>query len=398
MRRRHRKYICLILLCGCCLAGCQAAPEEVKEAAENYNENVQMDEIEITKCDLEGVKNSVDEALQLQPNNMTLPASVDFSGIEEINELELAYQSDFIRKKEQVASIFGITDTNWQEPEMFLKNDRTVTLGDDTYALSVSDNGFFCAMLPDFYKIIQEDTTTLQRLYRIDEGDSTEDTCVLNGVQTTISEQVAYAGNWIDELELLNEDFEYCVKTVALRQDETEKNALTMEICKLYKGVMLDTCGGKIEFEDNVGTLKTISSEFVVVLLQKDKIDYFTTTDGLLTVNEKNTLNELIDLPSAIRIVEKELSGFQTIHISDIEIIYELEPVYDSTEEKANRAEPGGKVIARPIYRFLIDREYEDGGIGFIAGDTFNYFINVDMVTGEVDLNLDMSVYKQGDE
>ena len=171
-----------------------------------------------------------------------------------------------------------------------------------------------------------------------------------------------------------------------------------MEICKLYKGVMLDTCGGKIEFEDNVGTLKTISSEFVVVLLQKDKIDYFTTTDGLLTVNEKNTLNELIDLPSAIRIVEKELSGFQTIHISDIEIIYELEPVYDSTEEKANRAEPGGKVIARPIYRFLIDREYEDGGIGFIAGDTFNYFINVDMVTGEVDLNLDMSVYKQGDE
>ncbi len=398
MRRRHRKYICLILLCGCCLAGCQAAPEEVKEAAENYNENVQINEVEITKCDLEGVKNSVDEALQLQPNNMTLPASVDFSGIEEINELELAYQSDFIRKKEQVASIFGITDTNWQEPEMFLKNDRTVTLGDDTYALSVSDNGFFCAMLPDFYKIIQEDTTTLQRLYRIDEGDSTEDTCVLNGVQTTISEQVAYAGNWIDELELLNEDFEYCVKTVALRQDETEKNALTMEICKLYKGVMLDTCGGKIEFEDNVGTLKTISSEFVVVLLQKDKIDYFTTTDGLLTVNEKNTLNELIDLPSAIRIVEKELSGFQTIHISDIEIIYELEPVYDSTEEKANRAEPGGKVIARPIYRFLIDREYEDGGIGFIAGDTFNYFINVDMVTGEVDLNLDMSVYKQGDE
>lgn len=398
MRKRQKLHICLILLCGCCLAGCQAAPEEVKEAAENYNENVQMDEIEITKCDLEGVKNSVDEALQLQPNNMTLPASVDFSGIEEINELELAYQSDFIRKKEQVASIFGITDTNWQEPEMFLKNDRTVTLGDDTYALSVSDNGFFCAMLPDFYKIIQEDTTTLQRLYRIDEGDSTEDTCVLNGVQTTISEQVAYAGNWIDELELLNEDFEYCVKTVALRQDETEKNALTMEICKLYKGVMLDTCGGKIEFEDNVGTLKTISSEFVVVLLQKDKIDYFTTTDGLLTVNEKNTLNELIDLPSAIRIVEKELSGFQTIHISDIEIIYELEPVYDSTEEKANRAEPGGKVIARPIYRFLIDREYEDGGIGFIAGDTFNYFINVDMVTGEVDLNLDMSVYKQGDE
>ena len=398
MRKRQKLHICLILLCGCCLAGCQAAPEEVKEAAENYNENVQINEVEITKCDLEGVKNSVDEALQLQPNNMTLPASVDFSGIEEINELELAYQSDFIRKKEQVASIFGITDTNWQEPEMFLKNDRTVTLGDDTYALSVSDNGFFCAMLPDFYKIIQEDTTTLQRLYRIDEGDSTEDTCVLNGVQTTISEQVAYAGNWIDELELLNEDFEYCVKTVALRQDETEKNALTMEICKLYKGVMLDTCGGKIEFEDNVGTLKTISSEFVVVLLQKDKIDYFTTTDGLLTVNEKNTLNELIDLPSAIRIVEKELSGFQTIHISDIEIIYELEPVYDSTEEKANRAEPGGKVIARPIYRFLIDREYEDGGIGFIAGDTFNYFINVDMVTGEVDLNLDMSVYKQGDE
>ena len=398
MRKRQKLHICLILLCGCCLAGCQAAPEEVKEAAENYNENVQMDEIAITKCDLEGVKNSVDEALQLRPNNMTLPSSVDFSEVEEINELKLVYQSDFLNKREQVASIFGITDSNWENVELPLENDRTMTLGDDTYVLNVSDNGFFCAVLPDFYKKLEEDTTVLQTLYRIDEGDSAEDICVLNGTQTTISEQVSYVENWIDELELLGDDFDYRIKTVALRQDETGNNALTMDISKSYRGVMLDTCGGKIEVEDNVGTLKTIGSSFMVALLQKNKIDYFTTADGLLSINEKNTLNELIDLPSAIRIVEKELSGFQTIHISDIEIMYELEPVYDSTEKNANNAEPGGKVVARPIYRFLIDREYEDGGIGFIAGDTLNYFINVDMVTGEVDLNLDMSVYKQGDE
>ena len=254
MRKRQKLHICLILLCGCCLAGCQAAPEEVKEAAENYNENVQMDEIAITKCDLEGVKNSVDEALQLRPNNMTLPSSVDFSEVEEINELKLVYQSDFLNKREQVASIFGITDSNWENVELPLENDRTMTLGDDTYVLNVSDNGFFCAVLPDFYKKLEEDTTVLQTLYRIDEGDSAEDICVLNGTQTTISEQVSYVENWIDELELLGDDFDYRIKTVALRQDETGNNALTMDISKSYRGVMLDTCGGKIEVEDNVGT------------------------------------------------------------------------------------------------------------------------------------------------
>lgn len=251
--------IIILLFCGCYLAGCQAVPEKVKEANKKYNDNEQIGEVEVHRCSVDGLEASIKEGLQLQPENMILPKSVDFGDIQEVDALVLEYQSYFLNKREQAVEMFGRTETDWKDFQTTLKDDKTQVLSSDTgkYIVTVSNNGFVSAILPVVYDLFsKEDTTSFEKLYRVDSGDDTSDTCILNGEETTVSDQITYVNDWFQNSWKKQEsDFDYQVKTVVLRSTDASDNILSMEISKSYQGIPLDTCGGLMDISGNQVTL-----------------------------------------------------------------------------------------------------------------------------------------------
>lgn len=392
-----KRYVVALLICVCCLTGCQAAPEQVKENKENYNENKAMDSVEISRCSVKELQNSVDEALNQEYENIVLPKQIDFSMVEEVNEMTLVYADDFLKNKEAIGKMFGYDNLTWEEYPSAVKNERSQITENpqEKYYIGVGDNGWTTALKGDMYvKFGQENETKVKAVYRIDREEGLDEKCILNGEETTVREQIAYVEDWFQkEWKQWELDFDYVVRTVVNREDNSNNNILMMEVDRVYRGILLDPAGGKISYNQEYTTLESIGSSCLMGLSDKNSWADFTNGSGLLVVKEKNTQNEFIDFASAVRIVEKELSGFRKLDISDVKIMYTLKPIYDSTVENANYCEPGGEVYARPVYSFLIDREYSDLGMGTINLSEMYYFIQVDMITGEVTLNLSMGAY-----
>ena len=90
---------------------------------------------------------------------------------------------------------------------------------------------------------------------------------------------------------------------------------------------------------------------------------------------------------------ENTFTDFRDVTISDIDIMYTLNPVYETDDE-------GQLVVngynSRPVWEFVIDvppEEFLANGEANTYGDTRKY-IYIDMVTGELKYNFD--IVKQG--
>lgn len=384
----------------CCLVGCQAVPDEVKQSAEKYHDNEVLQDIEITRCGVDELEQKMAEALELLPDNMVLPEKVDVSGIIEIAEIELKYKRDFLEEKDKVAAAFGITNPTWQVVETAIVNNNMKEYEDaeQKESLTVSDNGFFGVVLGEIYDTFsKEESTSLSHMYNLSQTALNGEACILDGEKVTIESQIDYVEEWLKtQTSILESDFTYQVEAVAVRDTDTANQLLLMLVDKSYNGIRLDDCGGELETTGEQTILKSVGSEFFITLAKKDSIGFFSTGSGMLQVENKTVQQEFIDPASAVLLVEKEISGFRTLEIEDIRIIYRLEPIYDGSINGANDAAPGGGVVAHPAYCFLISRDYEDGGIAAINVGSRYYYIYVDMITGEVKINLDMNAYKQG--
>jgi len=105
-----------------------------------------------------------------------------------------------------------------------------------------------------------------------------------------------------------------------------------------------------------------------------------------------------------VKLVEKELSGFQDIKISDIELKYTLCPIYDyigeliSDDGNGNKSyktqstyAPSITITSRPVWAFIIDVDentYKEKDGTIRKGDVRKY-IYVDAITGEMEIGLD---------
>ena len=395
----------LLLVSSLTLSACQAAPDEVKEAQKGYQENKQIESVEVTYCNIEELEKSVEEAMKLQPDNMILPKTVDFSQIKEVDTLTLEFQGDFLKNKEHAAEVFGCTGSDWKNATIENAGYEIWSLdnNEEKYFINVGDNGFVAAILPDVYDgFFGEDKTKVKKIYRVGRTADMQEECVLSGETTTIAEQVEFVNDWFQNTwKWKEEGLDYQVRTVILREDEENGEMLSMEVGKKYQGIVLDNCGGEMEIDTTSGETKllNIGTGFYTAQARKNSIDYFTSGQGAFDIKEAVKQETFIDLASAVRLAEKELSGFQKVTISDIQIIYMLQPVYENENANGDYTAPGKQVKGTPVYRFYIDRVYEDIGFSGIDDSSLDYFINVDMLTGEVSLNLSMAAYDtQGQE
>lgn len=112
---------------------------------------------------------------------------------------------------------------------------------------------------------------------------------------------------------------------------------------------------------------------------------FFSNSVGRLKIDSAEKVSEIVDLESAIRLVNREVSGFHQLKIDKVLPLYALYPKYNTEEELISF--PGQKVEGRPVYAFII-KEVEDKSEFGITKNNACKVVFVDMVTGEVCTNI----------
>ena len=100
---KHKNiYLSLVCICLCTLcSGCQKMPEEVKNRTEEYGDNKQVDSEELVYCSIEELQNTDISNKDFELDNMVIPEDVDFSNIEGVEVLDLAYEKNYIENQQK---------------------------------------------------------------------------------------------------------------------------------------------------------------------------------------------------------------------------------------------------------------------------------------------------------
>ena len=131
-----------------------------------------------------------------------------------------------------------------------------------------------------------------------------------------------------------------------------------------------------------------------IQMIKSDEIASFTNGTGIYIPTEEVEIAECISLESALELCEDTFSDFKDITISDIGIMYTLNPVYEpnpNAKEDPLNPEIIVGYTSRPVWEFVIDMEPSE----FLKKDEINTrgdmrkYIYVDMITGELKYNFE---------
>lgn len=369
------------------LTGCQQAPDEVIERMDNYQTNDQMKNQEAQYCSVEELRQFTLEDLGEKPQNFNLPEHIDFSNVEDINllDIDIAKSKDFLENRDAVAELAGVKNVDWEE---YSYDERELGNHYDDQSrkiyISLDDTGWFCFNTSKSYEDILLESTDVKYRERllIDRGDSYDVNWNLAGEEVTVSEQVEYVENWLNNCELLDWGFTYKVPIVYLWKPEDDGGRITMTAQLMYHGIPLDYYGYKSEWiDENFVGIQTWS-KFEINLFESKNITGFTTGFAKMEIENIKSISEVIDFESALKIVEQKLSGFQKVNIADVQIIYALYPNYEH-EDGTVDYKYYEKMSARPVYSFVIDYG-EDETVYYSDYQNTICYVNVDMMDGSV--------------
>lgn len=379
------------------LAGCAAVPVEVKEDMSNYRSTAdsQSDDFDFTYVKVADLSDNAEKALAKDYRQFTISDKINFTQPSEINIMSFAPVNGFSEKADEAMKIF-FTDQELsaQNPE---KDDKKFMFYNETDKLygGVDDDGFIAVLKPEAFDISFSYSEPNVKIYHPARCDDLSDEYELNNEKCSVRDAVEYVNNWLEtEYKPLCPDFNYKVNTVIVR--EHNNNYLYQFLAEgSYKGVPVDSYTREAEINDgeNTGKMAYVDYGIQIQMINVDTIDSFTNLIGMIEPTVIESIDECISLESALNFCEKTFTDFRDVTISDIDIMYTLNPVYETDEE--------GKFFvtgynSRPVWEFVIDVPPEeflaDGEIN-TYGDMRKY-IYIDMITGELKYNMDI-VYHQ---
>ncbi len=401
MAERKHPYILWILLFSAVglLAGCQQAPQEVREQMERYQKNEHTVEAELNYCTVKELNQASVDDLPTVPENLILPRTVDFSNIEDIGNLRLAFVEDFQKNKEALAEFFQVHPTEWQESKGELEGDDAVIYdnAEDKEYFWVMDNGTFAWSSGEAYEKEAMSEAELEELYENTTrlfrgaGDDMELSFILGDEEVWLKDQIRWAEEQLNQNDIFDDTFTYYVGTVYIRHFGENKNRLSLLAQIQYHGVALDYFGGGIVEKGGIYRVGRMDN-FVGMDMNRPNTILCCNNNGQFQVREYEKENKILDFPSAVSLVSKELSGFKAVTVREINVIYTLEPIYDYESGKEYYAKAGNEVRTRPVYSFMI--EYGKDLSNYWVGDANAVcYVNVDMLTGEVTSNLEAKHY-----
>lgn len=371
-------------------AGCQKMPDEVKEQQKEYGDNPIKEEVELQYCNLEQLKQTSLSDIDYVPDNMVLPETVDFSQIEDVALLELAFVDDFTEKKNQIAEQFGIENPEWERNDGQLNGDswfQYENTGASQY-LALEDNGQISFLQNAVYSDLgEENAAKINKILRYPNIASADDVCSLNQEKISIKDLAAWIEQYLQDSPIVSQEFDYRAQTIYIRERASGEERISILAGLLYNGILLDYFGGSIDMIDDIPKVVQMDASVELEMDSVGTIDRIT-NQGQFVLKSRQSGEKFVNLESAIRLAEKEISGFQKLEIADIKLLYALYPEYDYKSGTEYYAAPGNIVRARPVYSFMIAYGRDDASIGVLESSTF-CFINVDLFTGEVTTNMD---------
>lgn len=387
-----------VILCLAMCAGCQEAPKEVQERMEGYGKNEQMGSTEIKYCSVEELKQTDISEAAAGLDNMTLSETTDFSNMESLAILDMAYEDafadnldDFVKRFNLDRSTIHVNDHGTGKTDLHESDDPASR----TY-FALENNGFVSYISGLTYSYTKDE---IQQVDTTETYDATVDD--LSGKSVEFEDGEVPLADMMDtaekrmEKDLPIEGCSYQVSEVYVRElQEGKKSAkqLSMKLNILYKGVRLNPY--IIKFEDppkDAEENEKINVEVAYTGAEanyegKDKLTYLANFDGKLKINSAEPVSEVVSLPSAVQLVNEKIAGFTELKIDRLLPMYALLPQYP--DEKTVCGTPGQKVVGRPVYAFLINLDSQ-GISEFGINRTAERFICVDMVTGEIITNIE---------
>ncbi len=389
------------VLCVASVTGCAEVPDEVLQDMSSYidEESEKSEQSELTYIKISELAENAEIALGKDYTQFELSDKIRFSAPEELYLMSFSQTEGFSENFDKVMELF-FDDSVISSQSISIREDEyweTVSFMSDEDKVygCVGDDGFIAMLNPDAYDISFSYQEPNVAIYHTERNDDFSDEYQLEDKKYSVAEAVEFVDNWFEtNYSEFSPEYDYKAETVIVR--EHEGNYLyQILVHAVYKGVPLDSFTREVERDGNMNIRMTYSDYSIQLqMIKSDEIASFTNGTGIYIPTETESVDECISLESALRLCEDTFADFKDITVSDIGVMYTLNPVYEANPNaKEDPLNPEIIVgyTSRPVWELVIDvlpSEFIKEGEVNTYGDLRKY-IYVDMITGELKYNFD---------
>ena len=387
----HKKYAKTIscLLAALLLTGCQATPSSVKNKAKDYTNSKDVTTGKEEFVSVDHLLDNMDSLLKASYQNMILADTIHIEQPQSVSILQLEIPKNFANKNKVSKLSKLILGTNkydhliknYKDEKWAIGNSYQISLDPTHDNANVDDSGAYVAVPGKPYIIGSYGITNI---YHPD-LETKLGKCSLNGKNVSLDKQYQYVNSWCSKNgTVLEPQYNYKVKTMYKCKDNGI-DYLSFDVCKYYKGIPFDD----IDFDTDDDKITqngidrfSIRNILELTTLGQNKIISLRNNNNSFVIrSEKDYSNKLIGLKQALRLVETEMSGVHKNQIVDIDIKYIIYCTSKNTDDSDTKGQIVESYEARPVWSFIMDnKEHQTKNVQWSRK-----FINVDMITGDVE-------------
>lgn len=389
------------VLCVASVTGCAEVPDEVMQDMSSYidEEKDSTEQSELEYLTISELAENAEIALGKDYTQFELSDKIRFSSPEELYLMSFKGAEDFSGNFDKVMELY-FDDSVISSQTLSIsddEDDKTIHFMSDEDKVygCVGDDGFIAMLNPDAYDISFSYQAPNVAIYHTERNDDFNDEYQLKDKKCSLAEAVEFVDNWFENnYRQFSPEYDYKTETVIVR--EHEGNYLyQILVHAVYKGVPIDSFTREVESVGDTSMRMTYSDYGIQIqMIKSDEIASFTNGTGIYIPTEEVVIAECLSLESALRLCEDTFADFKDMTISDIGVMYTLNPVYEPNPNAEN--DPLNKEIitgytSRPVWEFVIDvppSEFIKKGEVNTYGDLRKY-IYVDMITGELKYDFD---------
>jgi len=389
------------VLCVASVTGCAEVPDEVMQDMSSYidEEKDSTEQSELEYITISELAENAEIALSKDYTQFELSDKIRFSSPEELYLMSFKGAEDFSGNFDKVMELY-FDDSVISSQTLSIsddEDDKTIHFMSDENKVygCVGDDGFIAMLNPDAYDISFSYQAPNVAIYHTERNDDFNDEYQLKDKKCSLAEAVEFVDNWFENnYRQFSPEYDYKAETVIVR--EHEGNYLyQILVHAVYKGVPIDSFTREVESVGDTSMRMTYSDHCIQIqMIKSDEIASFTNGTGIYIPTEEVVIAECLSLESALRLCEDTFADFKDMTISDIGVMYTLNPVYEPNPNAEN--DPLNKEIitgytSRPVWEFVIDvppSEFIKKGEVNTYGDLRKY-IYVDMITGVLKYDFD---------
>lgn len=393
------KYICFSLLLMCSFfSGCKSVPEDVSNRMVEYGDNKQMPADDITYCTVEELRKSGVDDVNVKLDNMILPDSVDFSAVDDISTLELAFEEHALEKEDYFLEKFGIERDALSSEDVLSDGKKVVPcrvydMVDTRKYFAMDDRGWLVYSSDEAYDILNGELEKItEEHYDMYFDDISGRKVTIGGEEVSLENIYKDAEKKLEEYRL-TEEYDYHITDMyisKLKGTENNKDGCMVSLVAeaYYKGIAFNDYGNDSEFDGEKVNMSLFTYNIKMDYAGEQLLESYNNGWGNLVLNNSNKVDKVIDFNSAVRIVNSEISGFNQLEIYKIIPLYALYPEVIQDPDIDEFPWTGQKVSARPVYAFIMKADKK--GANKSSDDKSNdyKYIFVDMIDGTISTDI----------